>query len=172
MHCCHLRLAPPPPRAAAACLDLGATARRRRAKLAAFDPEHDEPLGKPVERSGELDRLGKAERMGRRAKELARQLTLPERRAGGPCRAQRLSDRVDDPDGVARSSQASSNCTSSPSHSTHVDVGQRLAQQARGDRPGGVVAPPGVADADDTQARYDRCTSSVRKCVAHEMHGS
>ena len=52
----------------------------------------------------------------------------------------------------------------------HLDAVRQGLPQAPGDHePDGVVAAPGIADPDDLQLRS---TSSVRKCVAQEMHGS
>ncbi len=41
-----------------------------------------------------------------------------------------------------------------------------------GEQADGVVAGVGVADADDPDPGHTRWMSRLRKCVAHEMHGS
>ena len=48
---------------------------------------------------------------------------------------------------------------------------QRPVQQARHLESHRVIAAERVPDSDDAD-RHSRSTSSVRKCVAHEMHGS
>ena len=53
-----------------------------------------------------------------------------------------------------------------------VDARRHATAEPRRDRqPGAVVAAVLVADADH-HMRHRRSTSSVRKCVAQEMHGS
>ena len=52
----------------------------------------------------------------------------------------------------------------------HLDaVRQDVPQAPSNDEPDGVVAAPRIPDPDDLQLRS---TSSLRKCVAQEMHGS
>ena len=67
-------------------------------------------------------------------------------------------------------SHASISAVGSPSRSSSsTPAGSVPCEAPRHLEPDGVVAAPGVADADDLQRRS---TSSFRKCVAHEMHGS
>jgi len=85
----------------------------------------------------------------------------------------RLPDGVDDERGVRAVP-----CVEEPRRLVRalgqLDPVRQPAAEPLGDRePGAVVAAVRVADADDhATAAHRRSTSSVRKCVAHEMHGS
>ena len=103
------------------------------------------------------------------ASELRREFSVtcvhPVNRAGWGSRR----NRIDEPEGLGvRPGLDQAGRLTLPLE--HLDAPRQDLPQTPGDHePHGVVAAPGVSDADDLQLRW---TSSVRKCVAHEMHGS
>jgi len=125
------------------------------AEVRALDRIEVEARGGPAERAGELDRLGDPEAVrGRGVREHARVAAVD----GARRRARRAG--VDDDDVRLALPQV---------EQSRRIVGAHAAGRARDGRPGAVVAPPGVADADHD---HPRSISRRRKCVAQEMHGS
>ena len=107
--------------------------------------------------------------MCRAAEELGRQLALARVEAVDRARRGARRDRVDEPESVGALPGVDQRGRLTLALE-QLDAGRQRPLQATCDlQPGGIVAAPAVSDADDFQRRS---TSSFRKCVAHEMHGS
>ena len=138
-----------------------------------FDSVDDDIGRREIERAGERDRFAQTESMAGEERHVPRQVLLGQ------------IDTVDSarPIAAARCIDADERIETGPvlEHRQHIAAArherhvrwQRTVEHL-GDRgPEAVVAPVGIAQAQDKQGpRHVRCTDSLRKCAEHEMHGS
>jgi hypothetical protein len=142
--------------------------------VATFDADDDQSPGQPADRTAERLCLADPERVAAEMGPRGREVRGPVRRhqldrAGFGSAAYRVNnDR--ETDAGPRVEKSDRLAVAEP------DLGQRAeATPGRGrhDPSDAVVAPRGVADADDDGAAgHERSTLRSRKCVAHEMQGS
>ena len=120
----------------------------------ALDAEYDDVLREPSERPSHRHRLAEAEMMGGAAAELLGQLIVarihPVNRAGWGSRR----NRIDEPEGLGvRPGLDQAGRLTLPLE--HLDAPRQDLPQTPGDHePHGVVAAPGVSDANDLQLRW------------------
>ena len=142
--------------------------------IVTFEADDDESARKAAERTAEGQCLADPERVATDGSRGRWELGEPVRRddadRAGPRAAAHRVDHDRELDVGPRVEEAGGIAVAEP------DVG-RVAEatpgRGRDDPAHAVVAPRGVADADDHDAAgHARWTVRSRKCVAHEMHGS
>ncbi len=149
--------------------------RQRGAELErpSLDAVDEEPRRQAAERAAQLDGLGQPETVrGSTGGDWQRNVARVE-----PVDLTGQSTRqhcIDEHDRLGALAECLEQACGLPAPLDHVGCRQELAQVARHDEADRVVAAHGVSQADDAQAarRHARSTSSFRKCVAQEMHGS
>jgi hypothetical protein len=146
-------------------------------KSFAFDEVGDEMARQPVQAARKLDRLGNAESMGGAAREAARKRSAGEIETMDPARSADRRRRIDDND-RGETLPLLDQAEDITAALEDANPGRHPPAKSSCDRrPKAIITTVWIADCGDEHtgpiaAAHVRFTRRVKKCAAHEMHGS